>query len=60
MGHSKLLSKAENKYQLVLEIARRAKIIKDEIGKSMGNDNAKPIPLAIQDMVDSEEEADAE
>lgn len=51
MGHSRLLSKADNKYQLVLEVAKRAKIIKDEIGKSALADTAKPIPTAIQEMV---------
>lgn len=49
MAHRSLLDKVENKYQLVLEIAKRAKVIKDEIGKSMQPGDSKPIPLAIQE-----------
>lgn len=51
MAHSKLLSKAENKYELVLEVAHRAKIIKDEIAKTEQPDTLKPIPMAIKDMM---------
>ncbi|HEY9765691.1 MAG TPA: DNA-directed RNA polymerase subunit omega [Chroococcales cyanobacterium] len=57
MGHSSLLDKAENKYQLVLAIAKRAKILKDEIGKNLQPDAPKPIPLAIQEMLTQQEEA---
>lgn len=55
MAHSKLLSKAENKYELVLEVARRAKIIKDEIAKTEQADTMKPIPWAIKDMMYEDE-----
>lgn len=49
--HSELLANCDNKYELVLNVARRAKHLKDDIQRDGGIEVNKPIPLAIQGMV---------
>jgi DNA-directed RNA polymerase subunit K/omega len=49
--HSELLAAASNKYQLVLDVARRAKFIKEDIQNTGMVEANKPIPLAITEMV---------
>jgi DNA-directed RNA polymerase subunit K/omega len=55
--HSELLASASNKYQLVLDVARRAKFIKDDIQNTGMVEVNKPIPIAITDMVREQSEA---
>lgn len=54
MSHTELLAKHRNKYELVLTVARRAKIIKDEIARNGSVETTKPIPLAIEEIVEEE------
>lgn len=49
--HTELLAKASNKYDLVLQIARRAKRIKDDTARDGTPETIKPIPRAISEMV---------
>jgi DNA-directed RNA polymerase subunit K/omega len=49
--HSELLATCENKYELVLNVARRAKHLKDDIQRDGSIEVNKPIPLAIQEMI---------
>ena len=57
--HTELLAKASNKYDLVLQIARRAKRIKDDVARDGTPETVKPIPRAIGEMVDEQSEAGA-
>ncbi|MNL00129.1 DNA-directed RNA polymerase subunit omega [compost metagenome] len=57
--HTELLAKASNKYDLVLQIARRAKRIKDDVARDGTPETVKPIPRAIGEMVSEQHEADA-
>lgn len=47
-----LLHHAHNKYELVLTIARRAKIIKDESGVMSAPETNKPINMALRELAD--------
>lgn len=49
--HSELLANSDNKYELVLKVARRAKLLKDDIQRDGSVELAKPIPLAINELV---------
>ncbi|MBI6547158.1 MAG: DNA-directed RNA polymerase subunit omega [Cyanobacteria bacterium NC_groundwater_1444_Ag_S-0.65um_54_12] len=51
IDHSELLLRCPNKYELVLKIAKRAKILKDEIARAPNNETLKPIPLAITEIL---------
>lgn len=51
MLHSELLAKAPNKYDLVLRVARRAKLIKDNVARDGGHEIQKPIPVAIEELL---------
>ncbi|MEB3236708.1 MAG: DNA-directed RNA polymerase subunit omega [Candidatus Sericytochromatia bacterium] len=53
--YSPLLQKHPNKYDLVLTVAKRAKTIKDEIKRMQSTDPAKPIPLAINEMLQDDD-----
>lgn len=57
--HTELLAKASNKYDLVLQIARRAKRIKDDVARDGTPETVKPIPRAIGEMVDEQHATDA-
>jgi DNA-directed RNA polymerase subunit omega len=57
--HTELLAKASNKYDLVLQIARRAKRIKDDVARDGTPETVKPIPRAIGEMVSEQDEAAA-
>lgn len=50
--HSELLANNENKYELVLKVARRAKMLKDDIQRDGSIEVNKPIPLAINELLD--------
>lgn len=50
--HSELLANNENKYELVLKVARRAKLLKDDIQRDGSIEVNKPIPLAIHELLD--------
>lgn len=50
--HSELLANNGNKYELVLKVARRAKLLKDEIQRDGSIEVSKPIPLAINELLD--------
>ncbi len=52
--HTELLAKASNKYDLVMQIARRAKRIKDEVSRDGTPETVKPIPRAIGEMNDEQ------
>lgn len=55
-----LLNNTENKYQLVLTVARRAKSIKDDPMLSSSPEASKPIKLALRELADHlREEAEA-
>lgn len=49
--HAELLTESENKYELVLKVARRAKLLRDEIQREGTVEVSKPIPLAINELV---------
>lgn len=57
LDHSSLLIKHPNKYELVLKVARRAKVLKDELQRMGGNETVKPIPMAINEMLDEPDDA---
>ena len=57
--HTELLAKASNKYDLVLQIARRAKQIKDDVARDGTPETVKPIPRAIGEMVSEQHSTDA-
>jgi DNA-directed RNA polymerase subunit K/omega len=57
--HTELLAKASNKYDLVLQIARRAKRIKDDVARDGTPETVKPIPRAIGEMVTEQHSAEA-
>ena len=50
--HSELLAKSHNKYELVLQVARRAKLLKDDVQREGTIEVVKPIPLAIQELIE--------
>lgn len=56
--HSELLAKSENKYDLVLKVARRAKLLKDDIQREGTVEVIKPIPLAINELIEEAKEAE--
>lgn len=62
--HSELLAHNENKYELVLKVARRAKLLKDDIQRDGSIEVNKPIPLAINELLQEsrqpEDQADAQ
>lgn len=58
--HSELLSQCPNKYELVLQVARRAKMIKDDFQRDGTVEVLKPIPLAIHELVKDQHEAQLE
>lgn len=49
--HSELLANNDNKYELVLKVARRAKLLKDDIQRDGSIEVNKPIPLAINELL---------
>lgn len=55
--HSELLAKSDNKYDLVLKVARRAKLLKDDIQREGTVEVIKPIPLAINELIEESKEA---
>jgi DNA-directed RNA polymerase omega subunit len=55
-----LLNNTENKYQLVLTVARRAKSIKDDPMLMSTPEASKPIKLALRELADHQrQEAEA-
>jgi DNA-directed RNA polymerase subunit K/omega len=59
VDHTQLLHIQPNKYELVLQVARKAKVLKDEMARIPGPEPMKPIPLAITQML-TEAEAEAD
>lgn len=55
--HSELLAKSTNKYDLVLKVARRAKLLKEDIQREGTVEVIKPIPLAINELIEEAKEA---
>ncbi|MEB3195616.1 MAG: DNA-directed RNA polymerase subunit omega [Candidatus Sericytochromatia bacterium] len=51
-----LLNQADNKYQLVLTVARRAKSIKDDPMLMSSPEASKPIKLALRELADHQRE----
>lgn len=58
--HSELLAKSDNKYDLVLQVARRAKLLKEDIQRDGTVEVMKPIPMAIEEMIEEAHRTDAE
>ncbi len=56
--HSELLANNDNKYELVLKVARRAKLLKDDIQRDGSIEVNKPIPLAINELLQEAREAE--
>jgi DNA-directed RNA polymerase subunit K/omega len=52
--HAELLTETQNKYDLVLKVARRAKQLRDEIQREGTVEVIKPIPLAINELVNEQ------
>jgi DNA-directed RNA polymerase omega subunit len=49
-----LLNNTHNKYELVLTIARRAKTIKEEVNTISTPEAAKPIGMALRELVEQQ------
>lgn len=58
--HSELLANNDNKYELVLKVAKRAKLLKDDIQRDGSIEVNKPIPLAIHELLEEARQSEGQ